>query len=378
MKKNRFLSILLACVLTTGIMMTGCGQDESSETGKEQVQQETGEPAGTAAGKEQPDTAKEDAQEAENGTQAAGEYNFAFVLPEVHPYYDPFPDALAQAEKDFGIPAPKMQGPAVINQEDQNRIIDAMVAQGVNGIAMMPTDSVAANEKIAEVIAMGIPVVGFAGAPEQPTDMIFCLATDVEESAYQGTKALIEAMGEKGNIVHIAGVLSEHNTTLRMQGVKRACEEYENITLLREVADADKAETAQNAINSLMASQADEIDGIIATGYHSSVAVANSFRQLDEKRIKAIGCDTDPIVLEAIKDGYMTGTMCQNPWGQAYLCDYALKKFADGYTWKSPETFMISSGFYLLNNSNMDQETQLAQQATEALMQEFDSYFQAP
>ena len=308
---------------------------------------------------------------------AEEEYDFAFVEAGVHPYYAPFEDAVKTAAEELGIKVPVIQAPSQFVQEDQNKIIDALVSAGITGLAMQPADAVAANEKITEVVESGLPVVGFAGAPETPSDMTFSLATDVGLSAYEGTKSLIDAMGGSGNIVHLTGGLEDVNTVARMEKVEEACNDF-GATLLQTITDVDDTEAAQNALNNLLASRGDEIDGIIATGYNCSVAIASTFKQNNETRIKAIGCDTDDVVLQAIKDGYMTGTMSQNPWGQAYLCTYALKYLSDGYTWKDPDTFFVNSGFYLIDASNVDNTEELAAAATEELKASFLEYFEAP
>src|SRR5690606_11220910 len=132
-----------------------------------------------------------------------------------------------------------------------------------------------------------------------------CLGTDVYNSAYLGTKALIEAMGGEGNIVHLAGLLVDPNTTLRVQAVEKAAAETNGkVTVLQTVADTDEQEAADQKINALLAAQKDEIGGMIATAYIPSVVAAKSLRTLGDKRIKLVGIDDDKIVLDAIKDGF--------------------------------------------------------------------------
>jgi ribose transport system substrate-binding protein len=69
---------------------------------------------------------------------------------------------------------------------------------------------------------------------------------------------------------------------------------------------------------------------MIATGYIPSVVASKSLRTLGDKRIKFIGIDDDPIVLEAIKDGFVAGTMAQNPYGQGYIAAYVMDIMASG------------------------------------------------
>ena len=94
------------------------------------------------------------------------------------------------------------------------------------------------------------------------------------------------------------------------------------MTLLQTVADTDAQEAADQKINALLAAQKDEIDGMIATGYIPSVVASKSLRTLGDKRIKFVGIDDDPVVLDAIKDGFVSGTMAQNPYGQGYIGAY--------------------------------------------------------
>ena len=204
-------------------------------------------------------------------------------------------------------------------------------AQGYNAFGIFPGDAVGINSTVAELASAGIPSAALAGCTQDPTDVAFCLGTDVYNSAYIGTKELIEAMGGKGAIVHLAGLLVDPNTTLRVKAVEKAVAETNGaVTLLQTVADTDAQEAADQKINALLAAQKDEIGGMIATGYIPSVVASKSLRTLGDKRIKFIGIDDDPIVLDAIKDGFVAGTMAQNPYGQGYIGAYALDLLASG------------------------------------------------
>jgi ribose transport system substrate-binding protein len=83
---------------------------------------------------------------------------------------------------------------------------------------------------------------------------------------------------------------------------------------------------------------------------------------MGDKRIKMIGIDDDPIVLQAIKDGYLQGTMAQNPYGQGYIASYVLKRLHEGCTIKENAPFQettqnktfIDSGTLLINADNID------------------------
>src|SRR5205807_2281805 len=182
-------------------------------------------------------------------------------------------------------------------------------------------------------------------------------------TSYVQTKELIKALGGKGNIVHLTGLLIDTNTTLRENGVQKAVDESNGaVKLLQTVADTDSQEAGDQKINGLLAAQKDNVDGIVATAYITSVVTAKALRVIGDKRIKFIAFNDDPIVLDGIKDGFVTATFVQNPYGQGYIGAYALDLLASGACtmkvnapWiKTPQTArFIDSGVVSVSSANL-------------------------
>ena len=293
----------------------------------------------------------------------ASDNKIALVPGGPHPYFAPWEQAAADAQKDFGIAAVEYKVPAEWKLELQTELFESLAAQGYAGIGYFPGDAVGVNSTIAELKASDIPAVALGGCALDPTDTAFCMATDVYASAYLGTKALIEAMGGKGAVVHLAGLLVDPNTTLRVQAVEKAVAETNGaVTLLQTLGDTDNQEQGDQKINALLAAQKDQIGGMIATGYISSVVAATALKNLGDKKTKLIGIDDDKIVLDGIKDGFVAGTMAQNPYGQGYIGAYAVDLLAEGCTVKADAPFIttpqtarfIDSGTLLINAANLE------------------------
>ena len=297
------------------------------------------------------------------GTAAASDNKIALIPGGPHPYFKPWEQAAADAKKDFGIAAVDFKVPSDWKLNLQTELVESLVAQGYKGFGIFPGDAVGINSTLSELKGAGIPSIALAGCAQDPTDAAFCLGTDVYHSAYLGTKELIKAMGGKGNIVHLAGLLVDPNTTLRVKAVETAIAETNGaVKLLQTVADTDAQEAADQKINALLAAQKEQIGGMIATAYIPSVVASKSLRTLGDKRIKFIGIDDDPIVLDAIKDGFISGTMAQNPYGQGYVGAYVLDLLVSGTCtvkadapWiKTPQTVQfIDSGTLVINNANI-------------------------
>jgi ribose transport system substrate-binding protein len=294
----------------------------------------------------------------------ASDNKIALIPGGPHPYFAPWEQAAADAAKDFGIATVDFKVPTEWKLALQTELLESLAAQGYNAFGIFPADPVGINSTVAELSSAGIPSAALAGCTQDPSDVSFCLGTDVYNSAYIGTKALIEAMGGKGAIVHLAGLLVDPNTTLRVKAVETAVAETNGaVTLLQTVADTDAQEAADQKINALIGAQKDEIGGMIATGYIPSVVASKVLRTLGDKRIQFIGIDDDPIVLEAIKDGFVAGTMAQNPYGQGYIGAYVMDIMASGgctvkddAPWvETPQTKkFIDSGTLVINQANLE------------------------
>ena len=64
--------------------------------------------------------------------------------------------------------------------------------------------------------------------------------------------------------------------------------------------------------NRTRAAQGGEVDGIVTTAWVPAVVASQALTNMGDKRIKMVGIDHDEVVLKAIKEGYVHGTMLQN------------------------------------------------------------------
>ncbi len=262
---------------------------------------------------------------------SASDHKIAVVPGGPHPYFAPWEQAAADAKKDFGIAAVDYKVPSDWKLNLQTELLDSLAAQGYAAFGFFPGDAAGVNSTLTELKGGGIPTAALGGCSLDPTDAVFCLATDPYKTTYQMTKDLIAAMGGKGSIVHLTGLLVDPNTQLREQAVQKAVDETNGaVKLLQTVADTDAEEAGDQKINALFAAQKDQIDGIVATAHITSEVTAKALRAIGDKRIKYVAFDDDPAVLAAVKDGFAVETVEQNPYGQAYIGAYALDLLAGG------------------------------------------------
>lgn len=299
----------------------------------------------------------------------------ALVQAVVNPFYDAWPDAVADAARDLQIEA-EIASPQDFDQVQQNQIIDSLIAKGVNGIAVQTVDGTSGAETIRRLVEQDIPVVGVVACSDQEdSGSSLCLNVGLADSIYQATMLLCDALGGNGNLVHLDGGLADKNTTARIAGVDRALQDCPGLTLLQRITDIDTAELAQNAVSSLLASDGAQVDAIVSGAYNPSVAVASEFTNNKEARIKAVLVDTDPAVLEAIKAGYVMATRAANVYQVGYLGLYSLDLLQRGCLYTGDE-FVIDIPYITVDSASVDTFQQAAKDEALKSAETWDSdYF---
>lgn len=317
---------------------------------------------------------------------SAADVKLALVPGGPHPFFAPWEKSASDAKAAFSLSESQYAVPQEWQLDMQNKLIESLAAQGYNAFGIFPGDATGTNETMAELESFGALSVAIGGCTESPSPAKFCFATDVYRSAYMGTKALIEAMGGKGSIMHAGSRLVDPNTQLRIAAIEQAIKEAgDGVKLYQHVTDTDSQETGDAKINGVLAADAANIDGIIATGYVSSVIAARALENLGDGRIKMIGIDDDPIVLAAIEKGVIQGTMAQNPHGQGYIAAYALKRLHEGCTVKEDAAFdenpqnktFVDSGTLLISKDNVKTYGNELKDIADKIIADFDNKYLA-
>jgi len=297
----------------------------------------------------------------------------ALVPGGAHPYFQPWKEWGAKAKTDFGFGDFTFDESAGWDQTKQNDVLNSMVTNGYNAIGIFGVSPTDINSEFKKLKSAGIAVGSLASCPAgDVNEADFCLSTDTKVAAYNAAKAAIEAMGGKGNLVHLTGNAVDSNTKRRMEGVQKAVDETNGaVKLLTTVTDIDKdLATAQKAVSDLLAAHGSEINGIVTTAYNPAVASAEGIKK-SGLPIKLIAIDDDPTIIAGIKDGSISGTVVQNPGAQAYVGGWVLGQLATkACTVKQPGV-IVDSGSFVVTKANADTYDKERQDFGKTLMDTF-------
>jgi ribose transport system substrate-binding protein len=289
----------------------------------------------------------------------------ALALPGPNAYFQPWELAAKDAGEKYGFEATfAVPASDAFNLTQQNALVDSLAAKGYNGFGFFPGDAHGTNAEQKKLEGRGIKSININGCTYDPSPALFCVSTNVYTAALYQAEQLIEAIGGSGDIAVLTSQLTDPNTQLRIKAVKDAVAKTGGkVKLAQVVADIDTPQSAPPAINALLAAKGKTLAGVMATSYNPSVAMATAMTDSPEyRRIKFIGAENSPQVMNALKKGYIHGTLFQNTYGQAYVAAYTLYKvIQEGCTVRDDAPFdeteqtkrLISAGVLIVDKSNL-------------------------
>ena len=296
--------------------------------------------------------------------------DFAYVTNGVDPFWDLCAAGVRIAEREFGVKCEvHMPTKGVV---DQKRILEAMVAKGVKGIAVSPVDPENQTGHLNEIAQVTKLITHDADAPE--TDRLVYIGTDNYKAGRALGQLVKEAIPDGGEVMIFVGRLEQLNARQRRQGVidellnrahqtlgqvkfDEVAKEFkgDKYTVLDTRTDNfDKAKAKANAEDAITKyKNLACMVGLFAYNPPACIDAIKEAGKLDQ--IKVCGFDEQESFLQAIKDGHAHGTISQQPWNYGYNSVKLLKSIMDGDTSAIPENRFIDVGYKVITKANIDE-----------------------
>ncbi len=296
--------------------------------------------------------------------------DFAYVTNGVDPFWDLCAAGVRIAEREFGVKCEvHMPTKGVV---DQKRILEAMVAKGVKGIAVSPVDPENQTGHLNEIAQVTKLITHDADAPE--SDRLVYIGTDNYKAGRALGQLVKEAIPDGGEVMIFVGRLEQLNARQRRQGVidellnrahqtlgqvkfDEVAKEFkgDKYTVLDTRTDNfDKAKAKANAEDAITKyKNLACMVGLFAYNPPACIDAIKEAGKLDQ--IKVCGFDEQESFLQAIKDGHAHGTISQQPWNYGYNSVKLLKSIMDGDTSAIPENRFIDVGYKVITKANIDE-----------------------
>ncbi|TEU05150.1 MAG: sugar ABC transporter substrate-binding protein [Candidatus Aminicenantes bacterium] len=237
------------------------------------------------------------------------------------------------------------------DRAQQIMVVEDFINRGVDGIVLAPLDDRALCRPVQDAVRETIPVV-IIDSELQGEDFVSFVATDNYKGGVIAARKLGELLGGKGEIFLIRYQEGSASTTKRENGfLDTITSEFPGVSLLvQDQHTGATTETAYQLAENLIG-RFPEVEGIFCPNESSTFG---TLRALQESRlagkIKFVGFDSSPKLIQALRDGHIHGLVLQNPMRMGYL---GVKQMVLHLRGQSIES-RVDTGVYLATRENMD------------------------
>ena len=277
------------------------------------------------------------------------------VIPKgaTHEHWQRVKAGAEQAGKEFGVniiwKAPQTEN----DRQQQIQLVEQFTADKVAGIVVAPLDDKGLVRPIKAAMAEKIPVIlidsGLAG--EAGKDYVGYVGTDNRKGGELAGKALGDVLGGKGNVVMLRYMEGSASTQEREAGFMDAIKKFPGIKV---VSDNQYAGATADVAQTKAANMVDELrkaDGVYCPNESSTHGMLQALKKADLiKKLKFVGFDTSPPLLDAVRQGELAAVVAQNPRRMGYL---GVKAAVDAMNGK-PVDASADTGAIVITKENID------------------------
>lgn len=212
-------------------------------------------------------------------------------------------------------------GPASADAIEQARMMDDLIARGVDGIAVSCNDPTACAAPINRAVANGIPVMTWDSDSPQSQRFSF-LSIDNYASGRTAADQLAAAIGGSGKVAVITGVPGALNLQQRVDGfTDRLAKAYPQIQVVRIFASNEDINLGVQGVEETMQAHPD-LRGWFFAGLWPLFADRGSMPLWEAASrngtVKTVAFDSLPLELDLLRDGYLHTLIGQKYWRWGY------------------------------------------------------------
>lgn len=210
---------------------------------------------------------------------------------------------------------------------EQQRVVDDLLAKGIEGIAISPVDPVNQLQMLNRAAQQALVITQDSDAPN--SNRACYIGTDNVAAGRQAGTLIKEALPEGGKIMIFVGVLDAANAQQRYQGIREVLQ-GSNIQILDVRTDnADRVRAKSNASDTLV--NHPDIAALVGLWSYNGPAILSAVRDAGKiGKVKIIAFDEEDETLGGIKDGAIYATVVQQPFEFGYRSMELMAKILDG------------------------------------------------
>jgi ribose transport system substrate-binding protein len=209
----------------------------------------------------------------------------------------------------------------------QQRIIDDLLAKGVDGIAISPVDPKNQTQLINRAASQALVFTQDSDAPN--SNRACYIGTDNEAAGRQAGQLVKEALPEGGRIMVFVGTMDAQNAQDRYRGLKQTLEGAKVEIIDVRTDGGESVNAKRNAADTLV--KYPDIAGMVGLWAYNGPAILGAVKEAGKVgKVKIVAFDEEDATLTGIKEGAIYGTIVQQPFEFGYQSMIKLAKAIGG------------------------------------------------
>jgi ribose transport system substrate-binding protein len=206
------------------------------------------------------------------------------------------------------------------DRAQQITVVEDVISRGVNGIVLAPLDDRALVRPVDEAMRANKPVV-IIDSRLQGDNFVSYVATDNYRGGVLAAERLSELLNGRGKIFMIRYQEGSASTMEREQGfldtMKAKSPDVQ--FLVQDQYTGATTETAYQLVENLL-SRFPDVEGIFCPNESSTFGALRALQEAHlAGKVKFVGFDSSPKLVQALRDGQLQGLILQNPVKMGYL-----------------------------------------------------------
>ena len=285
---------------------------------------------------------------------ANGNLRLAFVTNNTSDFWTIARKGTEKADKEFDDVTVEFRLPADGTAAEQKRMIDDLLAKGVDGMAVSPVDPENQTQTLNETAKRVLVVTQDSDAPK--SDRAFYVGTDNVAAGRVAGGLIKEAVPQGGKIMLFVGKLDARNAQERLQGIREALQ-GSNIEILDvRTDDTDRVRAKSNVSDTLV--KYPDVVGLVGLWSYNGPAILSAVQDANKTgAVKIVAFDEEDNTLNGVKQGAIYATVVQQPFEFGYQAIKLMRQYLKGDKASVPASKQIFVPTLVIKKDNVDDFT---------------------
>ena len=209
----------------------------------------------------------------------------------------------------------------------QRRIVDDLLAKGVDGIAISPIDPANQTLFLNEAAKQTLLITHDSDAPE--SGRACYVGTDNVGAGRQAGELIKKALPQGGKIMVFVGSLGAQNAHDRFAGIKESLKDSNVQIVDVRTDDTDPVRAKANALDTIV--KYPDIACLVGLWSYNGPAILNAVKESGKVgQIKIVCFDEDDETLAGVREGAIFGTVVQQPYEFGYQAIHLMDRVLNG------------------------------------------------